>query len=77
MMIPSISCGYRIYPSWFGGGNMAQPMRELADNAAAQMGRRVLFIGITDRSVDWRDPYIDFRVVYSSTVAHDWMQRKP
>ena len=67
---------YRIYPSWF-GGESAKPIVELAHGSADRMGRRVLAIDVFKNSNDWRGEFIDFRVTYTSTVAHDWMQRKP
>lgn len=63
----TLICGYRIYPTWFHCASMEQPMAELAHGAAADMGRRVLFIGTTDQGVDFRGSFIDFRVAYSST----------
>lgn len=70
------SCAYRIYPSWF-GGDSAKPIAELAHRAADQMGRRVLAIDVIGHGNSGRGEFIDFRVTYTSTVAHDWMQRKP
>jgi hypothetical protein len=63
----TISCGYRIYPRWFGGGHMVGPMNELAANAADKMGRHVDRIDVTEYGTDHRGSYIDFRVTYTST----------
>lgn len=63
----AISCGYRIYPRWFGGGHMSAPMNELADNAARSMNRLVDSIQVTAYGHDHRGQYIDFCVTYTST----------
>lgn len=65
----TIRCSYRIYPSWFvGRNNIERPMREMAEHAAAHMGRLVEKIEITDQGEDDdRGLYIDFSVTYSST----------
>lgn len=70
----SVSCGYRIYPAWFSGAS-TKPMRELADNAASRMGRRVESIAVTRNGEDWRGVFIDFKVTYTSTVERPWMER--
>lgn len=62
----TISCTYRIYPSWFGGESMTGPMAELACNAASQMGRRPYDIEVIHYGEDRRGQFIDFRVNYSS-----------
>lgn len=64
-----MSCIYRIYPSWWGfGGNTAEPMHELARDAATSMGRRVVNIVKYGSGFDDRSGYfVDFRVTYSST----------
>jgi hypothetical protein len=71
-----MSCTYRIYPSWF-GGESGKAITELAHGSADRMGRRVLAIDVIRNDSDWRGEFIDFRVTYTSTVANDWMQRKP
>lgn len=76
MRVNTISCAYRIYPSWF-GGESAKPVAEMAHGAADRMGRRVQAIDVIGNGNDRRGEFIDFRVTYTSTVAHDWMQRKP
>jgi len=63
----TICCGYRIYPRWF-GGEVAGPMKELADGAAKNMGRRVNSVVKIGSGFDrWSGHFVDFRVTYSST----------
>lgn len=62
-----MSCTYRIYPSWF-GGEVAVPMRELAEGAATKMGRRVENIIKVGAGFDQLSGhFVDFKVTYSST----------
>lgn len=66
----TISCGYRIYPAWFGGDDATAPMREMARHAAGRMGRQVAAIETTGHGFDRRSGhYLDFKVSYSSTDA--------
>jgi hypothetical protein len=60
-------CGYRIYPAWFGGEDMAHaPIVELAYGTAERTGQRVVFITVTGHGTDRRrGEYIDFDVTYS------------
>lgn len=63
----TISCGYRIYPAWF-GGDAVQAMKELADHAAATMERVVEDVTSTGYGFDRRGGhFVDFKVIYSST----------
>ena len=63
----TISCGYRIYPAWF-GGDSAEPIAELANGAADRLGRTVDRIETTGHGFDRRGGhFIDFKVTYSST----------
>lgn len=62
------TCGYRIYPAWFGHDDMSHaPIVELAHGSAARMGRRVVHITVTGHGTNHRGSYIDFDVTYSST----------
>lgn len=64
----TVSCSYRIYPNWF-GGEVAVPLRELAEGAAAKMGRRVdSMVKIGSGFDQMRGHFVDFRVTYSSTT---------
>ena len=64
----TISCGYRIYPAWFGDEDILRPMHETADHAARNMGRAVLHVTTTGYGFDRRGGhFIDFKVTYSST----------
>jgi hypothetical protein len=68
-----ISCTYRIYPSWFGGGT-EQPMQELAKYAAARMGRQEWKIRVVGHGEDARGAFTDFKVTYASTIASIWIE---
>jgi hypothetical protein len=68
----TISCAYRLYPSWFGDVDPLVPIGELAQGAARAMGRVVLRVekigtGFTQRS----GYFVDYRVTYSSTGTTD------
>lgn len=62
----TISCQYRIYPTWFGGDD-ARAIEELAHGSANSMGCHVAEIDITGHGFDHRGGhYRDFTVVYIS-----------
>jgi hypothetical protein len=64
------TCGYRIYPAWFGDDDPKRPMRELAEDTAARMGCTVLKVDTTGYGFDRRGGhFVDFDVTYSSTVT--------
>lgn len=60
----TISCGYRIYPAWF-GGNDQQAIKELARGSADRMGCSVDTIAVTHSGFDRRGGhFLDFTVTY-------------
>lgn len=72
-----VNCIYRIYPSWFGGDDMAHgPIVELAHGSARRMGRMVSDIAVTGHGNDRRGGYIDFSVTYSSSNLIPWEYRQ-
>lgn len=65
-MNTTISCTYRIYPSWFGGEGVARPMRELAERSAANMARKVQSIEQVGSGFDHCGGHFqDYMVTYS------------
>jgi hypothetical protein len=64
-----IVCQYRIYPSWFrGGDDVGAPIKELAEGAARRMNLMVGNVVITKEGEDRRGRYIDFAVSYVDSI---------
>jgi hypothetical protein len=63
------TCGYRIYPAWFGGA-VFSPMVELARGTAERMGQCVVGYDYVGYGTDHRGEYMDFDVTYSSSTDH-------
>lgn len=70
----TVSCTYRFYLAWFAEkDSLAKPMQELANGAAARMGRLVENIEIVGNGEDQRGgQFIDAKVTYSSTASIPW-----